>query len=689
MYPPIKSGLTGALALTCLAAWLGATPAAAAAGFRVNPATVTNDYFGAITLTLTNLPTSGQSVRVEKYYDLNGNGAVDAGDWLMQSFLVTDGGRPSLGGVTNLNLPGDTDGAANGQIVAQLNYPGLDTTFSLIEGPYLYRVSSPSNAFPPMTQTFGVSQKTQAQSVTGTLYSGTLGNGLSNAIALAFDLNFNPVGGTKANASGRYTLYVPAGDVTVWPFLKGYLASQNAGYTNVTAGQALTNLNVGLQPGTNSLSGALLDARSGVGVPGVAIYGYQGQNLFSITFCDTNGNYQLPVTADAWQIQYNRDQMPMLGYLAANGQVTTNLQASITNFNLRLTNATALLYGSVRNDQTPSNLLAGVRLGATDKSGAFQSGGMTYSSNGLYTIGVAAGNWWVQPDSGSLATLGCLGAGANWAIGSNQTARLDFVARKITAHLQGITRDIYTAEPGVGLQATDPTHTWTATATSDANGNFSLGVFAGTWQVGLDSDTASGWYAVGTNLVATVTTGQTLANLNYLFRYANGYLLGGVVDTNGLPLGGIAMHGLATLAPGIGAANYVAYSDDTGTFYTPIFAGRWTNNLDCFGGNGLTFPGYECVSAQAATLIASGNNLPSFVARPLANPTLTQLDVSAGGVFGFTVTGPTSRTYQVLASTNLRDWSTVFATNPIPGQFRYASTNVPGTAVRSYRALVQ
>ena len=63
------------------------------ASLAISPALVTNDYFGKINLTITGLPSAGQTIRLEKFYDLSTNGVVDAADPLMQSFLIRDGAQ--------------------------------------------------------------------------------------------------------------------------------------------------------------------------------------------------------------------------------------------------------------------------------------------------------------------------------------------------------------------------------------------------------------------------------------------------------------------------------------------------------------------------------------------------------------------------------------------------------------------
>jgi hypothetical protein len=57
---------------------------ASAVSFTVTPSTISNTYSGNITLNITGLNTS-ETVVVQKFLDINTNGAIDASDWLAGS----------------------------------------------------------------------------------------------------------------------------------------------------------------------------------------------------------------------------------------------------------------------------------------------------------------------------------------------------------------------------------------------------------------------------------------------------------------------------------------------------------------------------------------------------------------------------------------------------------------------------
>src|ERR1051325_1740575 len=128
--------------IVLLLLWFGGR-AGWAASLTVSPSTIRDTYNGYITLEIGAL-TNGETVVMEKFADINVNGAIDAGDILLQSFRLTDGVPSTIGGVTNINMPGDATPAAS-NITARLNFspPGPDK----IAGSYAFKLSSPTGRF--------------------------------------------------------------------------------------------------------------------------------------------------------------------------------------------------------------------------------------------------------------------------------------------------------------------------------------------------------------------------------------------------------------------------------------------------------------------------------------------------------------------------------------------------------------
>ena len=586
-------------------------------------------------------------------------------------------------------MPADADSATNGQITVALNFPGLDKTFGLLEGPYLFRVASPSNTFSAVQQSFAVRQKIYAQSVSGVAYSGTLVNGLSNAFAVAFDANFTPVAAGKANRLGRYTLYVPPGDYTVWALQNGYVASQGGWSGTVSASAPIATANIALTAGPNSLAGKVRESATAAGLPGVPVFGYQSNNLVTVAFTDTNGNYTLKVSPADWEVVPITEALAALGFVGSATPWRTNLTGDVAGFNPTFAKADTLIFGTIRDDQAPANLLASVALSAMDSRHLGETAGMSYAADGRYSLGVTAGNWWLEPSRETLLSVGCVGTGTNWVVLPGSAARVDLAARKVTAHLVGRLVEEYNTPVSYStVRATDASGSWTVTALTDLNGNFDLGVSGGTWRINVDASTASTWWLTGYDLVRSITDGQTLSGLLYRVRYANASGAGWVRDSLGRPLSGIGVRGTATLI----GTNYSCYAvtDSNGSYWAPALAGTWVFTAGCFGSGGLSFQGYACASGASVTLAANDVNVfPTLTASALVPPVITSPALAQRTNFAFNVSGPTNRTFQVLGSTNLANWSSLFATNPVSGSFKFTATNAAATPSRSYRVLVQ
>lgn len=91
---------------------------AGGATLSVTPSSTSNTYTGVITLQIGGL-TNAEPVVVQEFLDANGNGTVDAGELLVDTFPITDGGASVIGGQTNLNVPFDSN-AATGAITTTL-----------------------------------------------------------------------------------------------------------------------------------------------------------------------------------------------------------------------------------------------------------------------------------------------------------------------------------------------------------------------------------------------------------------------------------------------------------------------------------------------------------------------------------------------------------------------------------------
>ena len=475
----------------------------AAVAFTVTPAAVSNTYSGKITLQVTGL-SSGDTVVVQKYLDANTNLVIDAGDALSQQFTLTDGTNSVIGGVTNFNVPGDTDTTA-GQITAKLN---IQSDFSaMIIGKYLFKLSSPAGHFAPITNSFTVTNLPYAQKFTGTVLSN--GVAVPNARVLLFPGSSghdkNPVGGAVANNSGIYTIQAPVGTYSLIPFKSNFIADMNGAANLVLNSGATISTNLSLIAVTRSISGKMVDAgNSSLGLPGLLAAAQTQNGLIGIGFTDTNGDFTAGVNTNQWKIGDDSAAIALLGYVGLQNKPTFDTTTgSVAGVTISLPKATALVYGTVKDDF--GNPLPGVvAIYADDNyNGLYQSDGYT-DANGYYVTAVVGGlgsndPWWVDVDNaGSFPNYIFSQPAFDQKGGTNITAGqavlVNFTAMLATNHITGNVHANSANVVGVGVNAsaTIGAVVFQSQVTTDANGNYSLNVANGTWDISVNCNGGNG-----------------------------------------------------------------------------------------------------------------------------------------------------------------------------------------------------
>lgn len=659
----------------------------AAVGFSISPATVTNDFHGFISLTITGL-TSGATVRIEKFGDINPNGVIDPGEFLMQSFAVTDGQRPFIGGVRNLNVPGDEDGVANGQILVQLPYPGLNDVLDRISMTYLLRLSDPGAAFTPITNALTIVQKIYPQGVTGKVRGAGTGLPLSQAVVVMFNDATGGGTGTVTDGNGDFTLYSEAGNYGVLALRPGFVTDQSSAFINVGSNSFATK-NITNAVADRAISGRLSDAALGTGLPGLFVEAESTNNLFTITFSDAAGNYTFPVNAGEWRVKVGSESgLAQLGYVRLQNGINTNTSAgSVSNVNFQFSKATALIYGTVRDDLT--NPVPDVFVEAQDQSGVYDASGKS-RANGQYSIGIFAGDWNVSPDSERLAARGFIGQGASVSLTNGQALLHDFALQRVTAHLRGYVYDgsgaplpftglVIQLVPQSGGQSLTTFYPDTA-----GDGSFDVEVFGGNWEIALECSDANNNGLVSPSLSVTVVNGVDQNNLALRCRNANAQISGTVRDKNGLPLM-VSLYASAT----VNGTNYNVCGDTdmNGNFQLNVFNGVWQVGIS----GDISSRGYDNPPNQTVTVAASGNASANFTVYP-AGTTPARLSNFrfSGGQFQFTLTGSPERMYRIEATTNVSNpssWIPLRTNTAFGGTFDFADTNVSSFTRRFYRAV--
>jgi len=600
--------------------------------FTLSPVTISNSYTGNISFLINNV-VSGANVRIEEFIDLNKNGIVDSTDLLVTSFQVTDGQLTTFGGVADPNIPGDQDAVA-GQITTSLSFPNSPEG-SRVDGAHLFRLSSPTGAFASVVQPFTVTQFSYSQSVTGIVTSG------GSPVASAFVGLLTPVGsdtvfvgGTLTDASGKYALPLPAGTYYMFTFKAGLISGFGSPQITVNTNQTLVQ-NLTMAPTTETISGTVKDALTGVGLPGLQVLLQSTTtNTGTLGFTDANGNFNLPVTADTYKVDFSDKGLEFLGYLRPSSKPRINATTgSVTGLALTLTKETALIYGSLKT--SANQPLSGVSISANDSQSLYNSSASTDSS-GNYSLGVLGGAvWYLGPDNSNPLLSGYSVQGTNVTLAANQAVKVDFVAQHLTAHLIGhVTDNTGTPQAGVTLMAVIPNTSGSSPqATTAADGSFDIGVYGGTWDLMVNfNGTAYNW--MSPVLSFNVTDGVDISNIAFVVQKATASVTGWLHDPQGVPVANANISAFGT----VNGTNYnnVVTTDASGNYQLPVANGSWQIGVgDCLG--------YGCPTNNFQTVAINGVNVVvDFLFVGPAQLSLYFRHFIYGGDFGTGVTPATA-----------------------------------------------
>jgi hypothetical protein len=466
-----------------LLATLLSTASASAATFSVSPAVISDDFRGMVTLQIGGL-TNGESALVEKFADFNGNGSVDADDFLMQSLRLTDGVVATIGGATNWSVPADLTGP-NGAITAQLNFTRIDIEHTV--GSYTFRASNPGRF--TNHASFAVTNSAHAQSLSGVVRSGTTNLSKALVVLLSVDQDYNFSGGTITDANGNYSLKALPGLYAVIAAKSDYVCDFGNPPIIALATNASIVTNLSLLPATTFISGMLADWVTTNGLPGVFGICESTDGLLAVGWTGPNGEIRFPVTSNLWQLEADSQALANLGYVGSQeGLMVDTTQGPVANLLVQLPKATAMIYGRVRTDTgTP---LAGVGLWAGDQQSlGFESDGYS-DANGNYSLGVLAGQWQCGvAEEGGFRRTYVFTQGTNTTLANNQAIRSDFVAKPVTGRVAGwVGNQFGSSVGGVGVYSYASIgglyySTWTQT---DGSGNYAMNVADGSWHVSLD-----------------------------------------------------------------------------------------------------------------------------------------------------------------------------------------------------------
>ena len=456
--------------------------AVAQPAMTVSPAVTSNTYPGGITLNISGL-TNLETVTIQEWLDLNANGAIDSGEPMMDAGKITDNdpSKAIIGGITNINIPIDSN-SATGAISTTLNFaPPL--VLENVVGQRIFRLVSPSGRFAPVTATLLVTNAVTAQTLSGTVYSNGI-TPLSHAVVVVLPPDGNGYTAAEvADSSGHYSLNVNPGSYVVMAAAPNYYMDQSfAPQVTLTNGMSATN-NLSLTNGTVTVSGTFYDTGNSNGIPGLMVQ-FESGNLFGISFTDTNGNYSAALAPNFWKVKPAKERLPRRAYVTPQQSLQIDATAgNVTNANVGLPKGNALFYGHIADNL--GNPFVNIEFDANDTNNIYDAKGYSDPNGNYASVALADGtNFWnCNPNNAANTALAgyILNNSQNTNIAAGQAIEQDFVALPVNAQISGRVRD-NSGNPVVGVSLFASTFSSTndgyqsLNSQTDTNGNYSLGV---------------------------------------------------------------------------------------------------------------------------------------------------------------------------------------------------------------------
>ncbi len=518
---------------------------------------------------------SGEKVKIERVVDVNGNGSVDAEDFVIESFFVTDNALVSIGAIINSNVPADTN-SNPGTIAVHLNSQA-GTEVQRASGKFIYRVSGSSGS---ALSAFTVTQPSSTEKIQGKLLSG--GNPVAGAVVgvlvpVGDDNRF--VTGAFTGSDGSYSVSLAPGFFQLIGLKPGYVGNfGQAAAVNLAAGQTAT-ADVTIQAATGrTISGTISDAADGAPILSTGqIFASDDAGDYAVTLVKSDSTYVFQGPAGQWKLELGRADIVQAGYVGQDQKLRADTTGGNATVNASFQKAASLFYGTIKNGQTGLAFDVPLQVFAQDENHTYQVE-LTSGIDGTYSAGVVPGNWYLSINTSDNPALSgyVVSEGGPLSISAGQAVKFDFVVQPATHTISGLLKDS-SNNPipfiNVNANAFVNNQSFQAQATTDSQGRFSFPVIDAAWNVSADGQSLSDLgLQAPPNQIVTVNGAD--ANVTLIAAAPTAHIQGKVVDENGVPVTGIRV-----IASG-GNSFSNGQTDNSGAFNIGVSAGTWTVQLE-------------------------------------------------------------------------------------------------------------
>jgi hypothetical protein len=306
----------------------------------------------------------------------------------------------------------------------------------------------------------------------------------------------------------------------------------------------------------------------------------QNQNYVASTISNATGNYTINVPPGNYTL------VPFLvGYVAssANAPFALSSGQTLSGKNLTLTSATATITGNIVDAGNSTTTLQGVQLFVQSSSTSQVVIANSDSDGGFDVPVTSASDWNLDVSSFSANALGYL-TPASDPVGNTTVGSVSFniPLTTATALLSGTVTNKGAPVSGVTLDASPVNGGGPyIQATTDTNGNFTLGVVGGNWSLTLDQGSAAALNLVGISLTENITDNSTIAGLAFTVKTATASIKGSVLDAANQPFTFVNVYATAN----IGGVLYDAatQTDASGNYTFPVANGSWQVGVSLAG----------------------------------------------------------------------------------------------------------
>jgi hypothetical protein len=411
---------------------------------------------------------------------------------------------------------------------------------------------------------------------------------------------------------------------------RGYVGLNNS--TNVPAGTS--NLLFAVPKATALFYGTVLD-NLGNPLPGIDVSDYDNNNLYqSDGYTDAGGNYAVAalggVNNEAWQVSVSSDSSS--SYIFSQSSSQTNGDVVLGADTATLANFTAILApytisGHLTNGTSGTPFASiGIYAYASISGVSFYVGSVDTDANGFYSLNVANGTWnlgvnnYCQNCGNSDGLPSGYFAPSTSVLVSNGNVTVNITAIQGTNTISGyLTDDNSNPIPNVGVYANmNGQNNLNVSADTDSSGHYSLLVFNGSWNVGINtcrncgnSDNLPTNYLAPQGITVLITNDNVITNfVAILAPYSiSGYLK----DNNGVSIAGVGVYGYMNNGQN---NNPYADTDASGHYSLNVDNGTWNVGIqscqNC--GNNDNLPTNYLAPQQQTVVIANGNGTANFIA---------------------------------------------------------------------------